>query len=430
MDFDVVIVGAGVAGLSAARELTSAGLKLAVIEARERIGGRIFTLRDPLSPVPIELGAEFVHGEPPELFGDMRTAGLTAGQVMGDHMCFRSGSIVSCKEWMGKVFAALESMNASKGQDRSFQSFIEESDCDDETRAGAVSFVEGFNAADRYRIGVHSLIRQQKAEDAIDGEKTHRILDGYDAIPHFLFQGSKRDGVSLHLNTVAEGIEWRRGKVQVAVKSRMGPALEPLAAQKAVVTLPLGVLQADTVRFLPDVPGLRHTLDRLAMGKALRVTLRFREPFWESRVDLSNMSFLHSGDEWFPTWWTALPVRAPILTGWSGGPKAARLDGHCESFLLERALGALSEFFKIDAKTILGLLDVWYTHNWQADPFSLGAYSYVPSGSLPAVEKLTEPIEDTLYFAGEATDTEGHWGTVHGAMATGVRAARKILESW
>ena len=425
----MVIVGAGMAGLSAARQLSTAGLKLAVIEARERIGGRVFTLRDPLAPIPIELGSEFVHGEPPELFADMGAAGLTTAQVMGDHLCFRSGSIAPCKEWMDKVFDVLESMSATKGQDRSFQSFIEESDCDDETRARAVSFVEGFNAADRYRVGVHSLVRQQKAGDAINGDRTYRVLDGYDVIPHFLLQTSRPEGVSLHLNTVAEGIEWRRGKVQVAVKSRMGPALEPVAAQKAVVTLPLGVLQADTVRFLPEVPGLRGTLDRLAMGKAQRVTLRFREPLWGSRRELSNMSFLHSSDEWFPTWWTTLPVKAPILTGWAGGPKAARLDGHSESFMLERAIGALAGLFGIDAKTILGLLDAWYTHNWQADPFSLGAYSYVPAGSLPAVEKLTEPIEDTLYFAGEATDTEGHWGTVHGAMATGVRAARQILGS-
>ena len=429
VDLDAVIVGAGVAGLSAARELSAAGLKLALIEARERIGGRIFTIRDPLAPVPIEVGAEFVHGEPPELISDIRTAGLTAAQVMGDHMCFRSGSIGACREWMDKVFAVLESMSAAKGQDRSFQSFIEDSDCDDEAKAGAVSFVEGFNAADRYRVGVHSLIRQQKAGDAINGEKTHHILDGYDTVPRFLFQASKSNSLSLHLNTVVEGIEWRRGKVQVAVKSRVGPALEPMVARKAVVTLPLGVLQADTVRFLPEVPGIRDTLDRLAMGKVQRVTLRFREPFWESRADLSNMSFLHSGDEWFPTWWTVLPVRAPILTGWAGGPKAARFDGHSESFLLERAMDALSRFFGIEVKMILGLLDVCYTHNWQADPFSLGAYSYVPVGSLPAVEKLTEPIEDTLYFAGEATNTEGHWGTVHGAMATGIRAARQILAS-
>ena len=430
MEFDAVVVGAGVAGLSAARKLSAAGLKLAVVEARERIGGRIFTLHDPLAPVPIELGAEFVHGQPPELFALMRNVGLTTAQVMGDHMCFRSGSILECEEWMDKVLAVLESMRAYAGEDRCFQSFIAQSDYDDEAKTGAVSFVEGFNAADRHRVGVHSLVRQQNAEDAIDGEKTYRVLNGYDAVPHFLFQSSRPDAVSLLLNTVADGIEWRRGRVQIAVKSRMGLAFEPIVAKKAVVTLPLGVLQAGAVRFLPEVPGLRETLDRLAMGKAIRIALRFREAFWESRSELTRMSFLHSGDEWFPTWWSALPIRAPILTGWAGGPKAARFDGHSETFILERAVGALSRLFGMEAKTVIGLLDTWHIHNWHADPFSLGSYSYVPSGSLPAVEKLAEPIDDTLYFAGEATDTEGHWGTVHGAMATGIRAARQVLARW
>ena len=427
VELDVVIIGAGVAGLSAARMLVAAGLKLALVEARERIGGRIFTCHDPLTPAPVELGAEFVHGRPPQLFEALRAAGLAGVQVMGDHLCFRSGSIIPCKEWMDKVMAVLERMKSHAGEDLAFESFVAHVDCDEEAKAGARSFVEGFNAADRHRVGLNSLIRQQDAEDAIDGEKAFRLVAGYDALPRYLMQASSN--ATLRLNAVVHRIGWNRGRVVVAVKNRAGMDLDAIVARKAIITVPLGVLQARSIAFGPEPAAFQDTLDRLAMGRAVRITLRFREPFWESRPELSKMSFLHSNDEWFPTWWTALPVKAPILTGWAGGPNAGRFDGRGESFIAERAVETLSRLFHMDVKTIAGLLDAWYAHDWQADPFSLGAYSYVPVGSLPAVERLTHPVEDTLYFAGEATDTEGHWGTVHGAMATGVRAARQILAS-
>ena len=374
----------------------------------------------------MELGAEFVHGRPPELFAALEAGGLASTQVMGDHMCSRSGSIVPCKEWMDRVTAVLESMKTHAGEDRSFESFLQASDCDEETRAGARSFVEGFNAADRRRVSVQSLVRQQQAEDSIDGEKAFRVASGYDAVPRYLLGSSS---TALRLNTLVHGIEWKRGKVALAVKNRAGIDLEPVVAKKAVITVPLGVLQGGPIIFQPDVAGLRDTVKRLAMGHVVRLVLRFREPFWESRPEFSNMSFLHSHDEWFPTWWTQLPVKAPILTGWTGGPNADRFAGRDESFIVERAVETLSRLFRMDFKTIAGLVDAWYTHNWQADPFSLGAYSYVPVGALSAVVKLAQPVEDTLYFAGEATDTEGHWGTVHGAIATGVRAVKQILAS-
>lgn len=426
-EFDVIILGAGVAGLSAARELSAAGLKLAIVEARDRIGGRIFTHRDPLSPVPIELGAEFIHGEPPQLLDAVRAAGLTFVEVTGEHLCARSGYIDHCGQWMEKVEGVLESMRSHQGADRSFQSFIETSEGDQEAKAGAVSFVEGFNAADKHRVGVQSLLRQQKAEDAINGEKAYRIVAGYHSVSQFLMMGIPAPPSILRVNSVVHEIQWQPGRIRFSVTSRMGKDLDPFVARRAIITLPLGVLQTGSVRFQPEPPAFRELVNRLAMGKVVRVTLRFRERFWDTRRELKDMSFLHSSDQWFPTWWSTLPVIAPILTAWIAGPNADRFDGRDECFIVQRALETLAKLLGMDAGAIANQLEAWYTHNWQADPFAMGAYSYVPVGSLDAVEQLTRPIEKTLYFAGEATDTQGHWGTVHGAMATGVRAARQIL---
>lgn len=141
------------------------------------------------------------------------------------------------------------------------------------------------------------------------------------------------------------------------------------------------------------------------------------------------MSFLFSQDEWFPTWWTTTPRTQPILTGWAPFRSAERLSGQSESFVIEHSLETLSGLMRIDRSELQSLLEAAYFHDWQSDPFSLGAYSYGKVGAVPAPEALGIPVDNTLFFAGEATDTSGHNGTVHGAIASGRRAASEILRS-
>ena len=95
--------------------------------------------------------------------------------------------------------------------------------------------------------------------------------------------------------------------------------------------------------------------------------------------------------------------------------------------LLDHSLQSLTHLFATTKGFLEGLLEEFYTHNWQKDPFAAGAYSYIPVGGIDAQAQLARPLEDTLFFAGEATNTEAHQGTVHGAIASGLRAAREIL---
>ena len=138
------------------------------------------------------------------------------------------------------------------------------------------------------------------------------------------------------------------------------------------------------------------------------------------------MSFLHVRDAAFPTWWSTLPIHAPILTAWAGGPAAERLAGQD---LVERAVESLAGAFGMGSQEMQDLVVRGYAHNWSADPLSQGAYSYLPAGALDAPKVLSEPVEKTLFFAGEATEYDGHYGTVHGAIATGERAAEQILRT-
>jgi monoamine oxidase len=153
------------------------------------------------------------------------------------------------------------------------------------------------------------------------------------------------------------------------------------------------------------------------MGNVVRVTFRFRESFWDSRL-----SFVFSLDDYFPTWWT--PARGqPLLVGWSAAHAAERLLAGGEEFIVQRAMAALSRFFRVDTAL---LLEAWRWHDWRSDPFAQGSYSYIPAGAINAPAILSGAVDDTLFFAGEHTDTEGFTGTVHGALVSGLRAAKQI----
>jgi monoamine oxidase len=188
--------------------------------------------------------------------------------------------------------------------------------------------------------------------------------------------------------------------------------------------------------FAPELPSQkRSALGKVVMGEVIRVSLRFRERFWdnlhpaaEHSKTLSDMSFLFSQDdtEWFPTWWSTMPNKLPILTGWAPFRAAEKLSGQSENFIKQKALETLSRLLPTDMQKLEDLLEAIYVHDWQADPFSRGAYSYVKVGGENCPAALGEPIENTLFFAGEATDISGNTGTVHGAIASGKRAAKEI----
>jgi monoamine oxidase len=182
-----------------------------------------------------------------------------------------------------------------------------------------------------------------------------------------------------------------------------------------VITLPIGVLPALRIR------EKSAALAKLASGPVIRVAMAFREAFWEK--EHPGVAFFHSPEAPFPTFWTPLPMHAPLLTAWAGGPKAEKLTGKKPEALLRHALATVQSVLQIAEEPTAFLV-----HDWQADPYARGGYSYVKVGGTGAREELAAPLEDTLYFAGEATDTE-HSGTVGGALASGIRAAREILNS-
>jgi monoamine oxidase len=165
------------------------------------------------------------------------------------------------------------------------------------------------------------------------------------------------------------------------------------------------------------------------MGPILKVVLRFSAPFWSQlengRYRQATFFFRHSGS--FPTFWTCRPLDDPLLVAWQGGPLAERLSRLTDREIVAEALDGLQRLFG-DSVPVRTLLSQSWVHNWQRDPFSLGAYSYVGVGGLDARRLLAQPLEGTLFFAGEATDHAGEGSTVAGALASGERAAKEVLK--
>jgi monoamine oxidase len=427
----VIVVGAGVAGLEAARVLANAGARVIVLEARSRIGGRIFTRRVPKAGAPVELGAEFVHGRPAEIWSVVVDSKLAIHEVSVDAWCRSGGALVPCARLHPEAGRLLARMSAGS-RDRSFEEFLtaERSRASPEAASRAKSYVEGYNAADARRVSVRWLLEGRAADQKIGANRAYRLIEGYDQLVERLALRSDGKRLDIRLRAPVVEARWRPGAVEVAT----GGARR-LKAARAIFTLPLGVWQAPSgapgaVDFLPILRNKQAPSRALAMGRVLKLVLVFRRRFWDRLVrsgkSLSAAGFLFSDDERFPTWWSSLPARAPMLTAWVAGPRA-EIGASANAALLRRALDALTDLLDIDPARLRTELVSWHAHDWTRDPHSRGAYSYVPVGGLDAPRALAEPVRGTLFFAGEATDTSGHTGTVHGAIASGQRAAREVL---
>jgi monoamine oxidase len=218
----------------------------------------------------------------------------------------------------------------------------------------------------------------------------------------------------------------------VYVRQSDGRLRLAIEARAAVLAVPIGVLKAragepGAIDFDPPLRQKQRALDLLDSGSVVRVTLRLREPVWVPKYE--TLTFLHTADEDFPVWWTAYPVRAPVVTGWRGGPGARRLAQRSPGEIADRAIASFARQMRVPRRRMRALVEAVWTHDWEHDPFARGAYSYQMVGGADAPSLLARPLLRTLFFAGEASDAEGATGTVDGAIASGRRAAAQVLRA-
>ncbi|WP_163997944.1 flavin monoamine oxidase family protein [Pyxidicoccus caerfyrddinensis] len=429
---DVVILGAGASGLAAAASLRRAGLRVAVLEARERWGGRVATVHDPVTEVPLELGAEFVHGAPESLRKLARRARLSIRACNDMHALSWKGRFGDGEE----SFRFLDALASAKPPDRPVAELLRERAKAERWSPLQVAmgraYVEGFYAANPDTASTLAIARMETAAEELGGTTPSRVMEGYDRVLRELARPLMEHPGTVFLNAVAEEVRWAAGEVRVRVRTRQGVALGQVRAKQAVVTLPLGVLRArppepGAVRFVPRLPEKERACGRLEMGALVKVLLRFRTAFWSEREDTRRFGFFHGPSLPVPTWWTLSPRESRHLVGWAGGPGADALTGLQEEEVLASAVESLARIFRLPRQALHELLEAWHVQDWQREPFTRGGYAVIPAGAADAMEALATPVEGTLFFAGEATNTEGEEGTVHGAIATGERAAREVL---
>lgn len=437
-DADVIVVGAGVAGLEAAQRLLRARLSVIVLEARPRIGGRIDTQRLPSWPAQVEAGAEFVHGRPSNLIRALAAAGARVVPHPQRHERAQRGGVGGAERLWEQAQAVLDDL---PDEDVAVAEVLRRpefaSRLSAKARAMLIGFVEGFNASDARRVSARSLVEQAEATESEGGDALFRVRDGYDRLlRHLAAPLARREG-ALRLATAVTEVRWRGPGVDVGVRGALGGTPSRVRARAALVTVPLGVLQASrsqtgAIRFVPALPRTKRVaIDRLAMGNVIKVVLWLRQPVGTGVLAPlgRDMSFLHLGDAAVPTWWVPRPLPPTLLVGWVAGRRADEFarrhrDEHAR---LEAALHGLARATGLKTGDLTAAIADARVFDWGSDPWARGAYSWIPVGALDAPAALGAPIDGRLFFAGEATDTTGDPGTVHGAMKTGARAAEQIV---
>lgn len=418
---DAAVIGGGVAGLAAARALKARGLEVVLLEARDRLGGRVWTHRDERSEVPIELGAEFVHGKPPGLLKLARQARLKLGNADGEHWVVE-GRRASLGD--DRMMRAMELFSGAAEEDGALGPFLRRA-----TRAHpelwppARMFGEGFYAADLARASARAIGLQAQAAERLQGDELHRVVDGYDGVVRALSRG-----VDARCSVVATRVRWRRGRARVEVRGAAGGALPEVVARAVVVTVPAAVLQAGGIRFEPALPArTRRALRGFDPGPIVKVALRFRSPVWERARDrrMRDFAFVHGNAMPMRTFWRPLPSEAPLVIGWAAGPAGESFTGRPREEVIRAALASLSKAFALSPRALEAELDAALVTDWPQDPFSRGGYAVVRAGHEAAPSALATPVDGTLFFAGEATHDDQP-GTVHGAIETGERAARLV----
>jgi monoamine oxidase len=419
-DPQIIIIGAGAAGLMAARELSQKGKKVLILEARQRTGGRIHSLEENNFGYSPETGAEFIHGDLPFTKALIKESGLTLLPSEGEFWNSREGQLIQNHEFIPDWNLLMKKLMQLK-EDMTIAQFLEINfpiEKNQEMHNAIKGFVEGYDAADPQRASTLALRDEWTSENEA---QQYRIKEGYSALIKFLETNCRSKRTEIIFNANVKSIHW--SDEQAIIECSDGKTYE---APKAILTVPLPML--NKINYAPAIPEKLKAASEIGFGKVIKFLFRFKNRFWIN-IDGKNLSkagFIFS-KETIPTWWTQYPEPHPVLTGWLAGPKAEQFINSSQEELFEMGLSSLAGIFKTEKEILKKELLNFNIVNWGADPFSLGAYAYATPETTKARKELLKSVSGILYFSGEALYEGKEMGTVEAALASGFRTAREIL---
>lgn len=432
MDTDVLVIGAGASGLMAAWQLVKAGKKVKVLEAADRLGGRIHTIPAASAPGVIELGAEFIHGDLPVTRQLLQQAGLSFYRLDGTMWREQEGELKQEEQFIPGWEELAEKMRLLQ-EDLPLADFLHlhfAGEEYEELRLGVMNYAAGYDTANPATASTVALRNEWLEEDEAP---QYRIDKGYGSLIAWLAAQLELAGVEVLTQCCVREIHWQPQRV--AITTTDGNCY---TAQQAVITLPLGVLQSDaasaaSVAFVPAVMDKERAFQQIGMGAVIKIILEFAAPFWLNKElmngkDLQDMLFVFSQRP-VSTWWTQAPDNRPVLTGWLGGFHAEEFRNATAEELKEAALESLSDIFQLAERELNTLLRACHVVNWTTEPFTAGSYSYATIHTREAWSVLRQPVAETLFWAGEALYDGPFTGTVEAALVSGMRAVEQLLSA-
>lgn len=421
----VLVIGAGMAGLAAAKKLREGGKQVVVLEARTRIGGRIHT-HTGWSDARVDLGATWIHGD-----SDSNPLAVQARSI-GARLATTSYTSYETFDSDGTLLDS-----AARSQVKKLQTALEK------TLAAAQDAATDQSVRDAARSGLGYATRSEADKKRIDflinstieheyaGEATKLSTYWYDNMAEYAGNDALfLDGFKVLLDALASGLDIRFGQVVTRIAHdstgvTVSTTSGSFTASRVVVTLPLGVLQSGAVTFSPALPSAKQTaISRLGMGVYNKCYLRFPHAFWNTQVDwleyIPERAYYGQWAEWVSF---VRPTGQPILLGFNAAAFGKTIESWSDQEIVADAMDTLRTMYGDDIPAPTS----WAITRWASDPYARGSYSCNLVGSTPAMRgNLAANVARRLYFAGEATE-KTHFATAHGAYLSGQRAASEIL---
>jgi monoamine oxidase len=427
---DVIVIGAGAAGMMAAKQLSAAGLKVLVLEARDRIGGRIHTITE--NGHAYQGGAEFIHGNLEVTLKLLEEAKLKKVKLEGNILRYSNGEWNKEEEYFENFEAVTEKLRQEK-TDISIADFLNKYFADNKyknLRKSITSYVEGYYSGTIERTSAKSFFEEVMSED----DEQYRPEGGYGLLIQYLADESTKAGALIQLSTPVKEIRCRKGQVEVIDNSG-----HSYIAHKVLVTVPLRLWTAapgeeGAIEYYPALANKTEAAQQMGFGSVVKILIDFNDRFWEDKTkgasnspDLSHFHMIIT-DLVIPTWWSQLPHKSTLLTGWISGPPADKIKNNSNDEICGLAIESLSKIFKIPREELKNKINWWKIFNWTVEPYTRGSYSYSTLQTAAARKILIEPVEESLFFAGEALYDGPEMGTVEAALTSGKEVAERMVK--